>query len=142
MTTFKVSDDTEVRLNFSSKRSLVIRHIEYRLLKGVLEMSAQLAPVSVAQFLMEFPVRGRISSCEECALAEWVRAVCEAEIAGFGAYGVEFLTVDQEAIRVRILRSVGDTTEDYEIQIPIPTDGVLQRFIAEFDDGAYPDLIA
>ena len=143
---FRISEDNEAKLNFLSTRSQVIKSIEYRLLKGVLEMSAQLGPVGVADFLMKFPVRGVVSDCQRCALAEWVRAVVEAEVHDYNAWRLASVLVDQEAIRVRLQFAqagfIAGEPEDFEVQIPLPTDGVIQRFVKEFDDGAFPDLIA
>ncbi len=119
-------------------RSHVIRSIQYRLVSGMLDLMAKSSTSEVARyFTEENPTWGEPQDEEHGVLAEWARKICETEIVEFDRYEIVKISETFERLDVTIH---GGSDDVYEIFIPIGTDSPLQRFLQEFDDGAFPDL--
>ena len=119
-------------------RSHVIKSIQWRLLTGMLELMSMSDVSAVAIYFSEVhPTWGEPSDEEFGILAAWARNIVEAEVNDYDVWEVVRVTESLERLDVTIH---GEGAEVYEIFIPVATDSPLQRFLQEFDDGAFPDL--
>ena len=119
-------------------RSHVIRTVQFRLLTGMLELMSMSDVSSVAHYFDAInPTWGEPNDEEYGILATWARTAVEAEISDYSEHEIVRISETLDRLEVTIHSGQADV---YEIFIPIATDCPLQKFLQEFDDGAFPDL--